>query len=306
MPILVVGSTGTVGSLVVKSLAERGADVIALTRDPSKASFPEAVRAMQGDLLDVAIMRKILADVTTLFLLCPVARDEHAQALVTLALARDAKIKGLVYLSMLNADVFLDTPHSSAKHAAELMIKKYRLPATILRPTYFMQNDLLQKGALEAGYYAMPTGNVGVAMIDARDLADLAALELIRRDEAPNSLPLSQIEVVGPDTLTGEDGARLWALSTGRQIAYAGDDVAALEKRIGARSQSWLAYDQALMFRGFHQDGMIPTATSSAMVASMLGRPLRTYSSYVDEQAAAWNLCGTLDRDPSAGRENGR
>jgi uncharacterized protein YbjT (DUF2867 family) len=44
MTILVVGSTGKLGSLVVNALAERDADVLALTRDPSKASFPEGIR----------------------------------------------------------------------------------------------------------------------------------------------------------------------------------------------------------------------------------------------------------------------
>lgn len=191
---------------------------------------------------------------------------------------------------MLNADVFLDTPHSSAKYAAELMIEKYGVPATILRPTYFMQNDLLQKDALANGFYAMPLGSRGVAMIDARDLAELAALELIRRHDAPEALPLARIEVVGPDVLTGEDGAHIWSQVIGRTITYAGDDVAALEKRIGGRSESWLAYDQALMFRGFHKDGMIPAAGSAQALAEMLGRPLRTYRSFVGEQAAAWKM----------------
>ncbi|MCK1323583.1 NmrA family NAD(P)-binding protein [Bradyrhizobium sp. 156] len=290
MAILVVGSTGKVGSLVVAALLARGADVRALTRDPSKASLPEGVSVVKGDLLDVDTMRQILADVTTLFLINPVARDEHTQALVTLGLARDANVKGVVYLSMLNADAFLDTPHSSAKYAAELMIEKYGIPATILRPTYFMQNDLLQKDALANGFYAMPLGRRGVAMIDARDLAEVAAFELIRRQNAPESLPLARIEVVGPDVMTGEDGAKIWSEVTGTEIVYAGDDLVALEKRIGSHSESWLAYDQALMFQGFHQDGMIPAEESVQTLMETLGRPLRTYRSFVIEQAAAWNM----------------
>lgn len=74
MAILVVGSTGKRGSLVVDALLARSADVLALTRDPSKASCPEGIRVVKGDLLDVDVMREILAGVTTLFLLNPVAR----------------------------------------------------------------------------------------------------------------------------------------------------------------------------------------------------------------------------------------
>lgn len=290
MAILVIGSTGKLGSLVVRELSARGADVVALTRDPSKASFPDGINVVKGDLLDIDTMRRVLDDMTTLFLLNPVARDEHVQALLTLGLARDAGVKGIVYLSMLNAEVFLDTPHSSAKYAAELLIEKYDLPTTILRPTYFMQNDLLQKDALEAGFYAMPLGSRGVAVVDARDIAQLAALELIRRHDAAEPLPRTKIEVVGPDVLTGEDGARVWSEVTGKTIVYAGDDVAALEQRIAQRSENWLGYDQSLMFRGFQQDGMIPASNSAAMLAAMLGRPLRTYRAFVAEQAASWNM----------------
>ena len=39
--ILVTGSTGTVGSEVVKALAEAGHNVRALVRDPAKAAFDE-------------------------------------------------------------------------------------------------------------------------------------------------------------------------------------------------------------------------------------------------------------------------
>lgn len=53
MTILVTGATGTVGSKVVEQLVNRGADIRALVRDPAKASLPEGVGTVQGDLLDV-------------------------------------------------------------------------------------------------------------------------------------------------------------------------------------------------------------------------------------------------------------
>ncbi|TXD99557.1 hypothetical protein FUT87_02355 [Mitsuaria sp. TWR114] len=46
MSILVIGSTGTIGSLVVRGLAEQGAQVRALVRQPGKASLPEGVQAV--------------------------------------------------------------------------------------------------------------------------------------------------------------------------------------------------------------------------------------------------------------------
>jgi uncharacterized protein YbjT (DUF2867 family) len=40
-------------------------------------------------------------------------------------------------------------------------------------------------------------------------------------------LPRNTIEVIGPDTLTGDDLARIWSEATGREIRYGGDDLAA-------------------------------------------------------------------------------
>ena len=80
MNILVTGSTGTVGSLVVRGLAAQGAHVHAMTRDPNKATFPAGVIAVKGDMTDIPSMRAALKEVDTLFLLNAVVADEVTQA----------------------------------------------------------------------------------------------------------------------------------------------------------------------------------------------------------------------------------
>src|SRR5437868_15290328 len=67
MSILVIGSTGTIGSLVVQGLAQQGADVSAMVRTVGKASLPAGVNGVVGDLADVASLRKAFAGVRTLF-----------------------------------------------------------------------------------------------------------------------------------------------------------------------------------------------------------------------------------------------
>ena len=76
MTILVTGATGNVGRNVVEQLVKRGADVRALVRDPSKATFPAGVSVVQGDLLDVDSLRSAASGVSTLFLLNAVVADE--------------------------------------------------------------------------------------------------------------------------------------------------------------------------------------------------------------------------------------
>ncbi len=217
MTILVTGATGTIGRHVVDHLTRRGADVRALVRDPARAALPDAVTVVQGDFLDVDAMRRALDGVSTMFLLNAVVPDEFTQALIALNLAREAGIERLVYLSVLHSDRYVDVPHFAGKFGVERMIEQTGLPATILRPAYFIDNDLTIKDVvMQHGVYAMPIGGTGLAMVAASDIGEIAALELLRRAHAPTPLPTEVVNVVGPDTLTGQDVAALWSETLGR------------------------------------------------------------------------------------------
>ena len=204
MTILVTGATGTVGRNVVEQLVKRGAEVRALVRDPAKVDFPAGVTAVKGDLLDVDSLRSAFSGVSTLFLLNAVVPDEFTQALIALNLAREAGVERLVYLSVIHSDVYVNVPHFAGKFGVERMIEAMGFAATILRPAYFMNNEHTIKDVV-AGYgiYPMPIGDKGLAMIDARDIGEIAAIELVRRETSATPLPLVRINLVGPDTLTG-------------------------------------------------------------------------------------------------------
>jgi len=287
MTILVTGATGRVGRHVVDQLVQRGAPVRVLTRDPSKAAFPREVDVAKGDLLDLDAMRAALKGVRTLFLLNAVTGDEFTQAIVTLNLAREAGIERVVYLSVIQADRFVNVPHFAVKYGAERMLEQMGFGATILRPSYFIDNELTIKDVvLQHGVYPMPIGNKGIAMVDARDIAEVAALELIRRHNAPGTLPLEIIDVVGPDTLTGEGIAAIWSDILGRPIAYGGDDPSRFEQNLGTFMPAWMAYEMRLMAERYVSDGLIPKEGDVDRLTALLGRPLHSYRGFVSEIVA--------------------
>jgi uncharacterized protein YbjT (DUF2867 family) len=287
MTILVTGATGRVGRHVVDQLVQRGAPVRVLTRDPSKVAFSPEVDVAKGDLLDLDAMRSALKGVRTLFLLNAVTGDEFTQAIVTLNLAREAGIERVVYLSVIHADRFVNVPHFAVKYGAERMLEQMGFGATILRPSYFIDNDLTIKDVvLEHGVYPMPIGNKGVAMVDARDIAEVAALELIRRHEAPTALPLEIIDVVGPDTLTGEGIAAIWSDALGRPVVYGGDDPGGFEQNLGAFMPAWMAYEMRLMVERYVSDGTIPEEGDVERLTALLGRPLHSYRGFASEIVA--------------------
>ncbi|MFB6462065.1 SDR family oxidoreductase [Bradyrhizobium tunisiense] len=288
MTILVTGATGTIGRHVVEQLVKRGADVRALVRDPAKANLPAGVAVSQGDLLDVDSVRGALSGVSTLFLLNAVVPDEFTQALIALNLAREAGVERIVYLSVIHSDRYVNVPHFAGKFGVERMIEQMGFNATILRPAYFMNNDVTIKDVvLGYGVYPMPIGSKGLAMIDARDIGEIAAIELVRRERAATPLPLARINLVGPDVLTGGKAAAIWSEVLGRTIAYPGDDTAGFEKNLRQFMPSWMAFDMRLMSERFLTQGMIPDAGDVERLTEILGRPLRSYRDFVSEITAS-------------------
>ncbi|TAA26924.1 MULTISPECIES: SDR family oxidoreductase [Pseudoxanthomonas] len=288
MTILVTGATGHVGRHVVQQLIQRGASVRALVRDPATADLPADVEIRQGDLLDVDALRQAFQGVSTLFLLNAVVADEFTQALITLNVAREAGVKRVVYLSVIHSDRYVNVPHFAGKFGVERMIEQMGFSATILRPAYFMDNDLTIKDAvLGYGVYPMPIGSRGLAMIDTRDIGEIAAIELLSRDRAAADSASTRINLVGPETLTGTEIAGIWSGALGRAIAYGGDDTVGLEQNLRQFMPAWMAYDMRQMAERFLTDGMVPEAGDVARLTELLGRPLRRYRDFAAHVAAA-------------------
>lgn len=289
MAILVTGSTGTIGSQVLAHLQGRGADIRALTRSPETAKFPSGVVPVRGDLGDVESVRAAMQGVSTLFLLAANVADELTQTMLALEVAREAGVKGVVYLSVFKGEAYADAPHFAGKYAVERMIAALDLPVTVLRAGYFIQNDLRQKDPLlNAGVYGAPIGAKGVSMVDIRDIGEAAAIELLRREQAPAPLGRETYALVGPDGLTGDALAAIWSEALGRTVRYGGDDLEAMEQRLKSMLPAWHALDLRLMFSRYQTEGAVATADDIARLATLLGRPPRSYRAFAKDAAAQW------------------
>ncbi|MEZ2331354.1 NmrA/HSCARG family protein [Mesorhizobium sp. RCC_202] len=289
MAILVTGSTGTIGSQVLAHLQGRNVEVRALTRSPETAQFPSGVKAVRGDLADPDSVRAALQGVSTLFLLAPNVADELTQTMLTLTVAREAGVKGIVYLSVFGGDAYADVPHFAGKYTVERMIEALDLPATILRPAYFIQNDLRQKdGLLKNGIYGSPIGRKGVSMVDIRDIGEAAAIELVRREQSATPLGRETYALVGPDSLTGDGIATIWSEALGRAIRHGGDDLVVMEQRTKTMLPTWHALDLRLMFGRYQTEGAVATADDIERLTKLLGHAPRSYAAFARDAAAQW------------------
>ena len=289
MSILVTGGTGTIGMQVLAHLQGRGADVRALTRSPETAQLPAGITAVRGDLADPDSVRTALTGVSTLFVLAPNVADELTQAMLTLTVAGEADVKGIVYLSVFGGDAYADVPHFAGKYTVERMIEALDLPVTVLRPAYFIQNDLRQKdGLLKTGIYGAPIGGKGISMVDIRDIGEAAAIELVRREQAATPRGRETYALVGPDGLTGDGIAAIWSEALGRAIRYGGDDLVVMEQRLKTMLPAWHALDLRLMFGRYQTEGAVATAADIAHLTGLLGRAPRSYAAFAKDAAAQW------------------
>jgi uncharacterized protein YbjT (DUF2867 family) len=283
MKILVTGGTGRVGSEVVKELQKRKADIRLLVRK-NDAPTPTGVEAVIGDLIDPVSVEKAMAGVDKLYLLNAVLPDELTQGLIAYDLAKKLKLRHVVYHSVFRVERFKDVPHFASKLAIESALREFDVPFTIIRPNYFMQNDVTLKDALtKAGIYPMPLGQAGISAVDVRDIAEAAAIALTSDGHFGKTYNLN-----GPEVVSGPKAAAIWSKVLGKEIRYSGDDMDAFEEQMRKRAPSWSAFDIRMMFQGYLERGFVAEDGDLETLTKLLGHALRRYEDFARETFSKW------------------
>ena len=282
MRIMVTGGTGTVGSQVAQDLLARGVEVYVLSRSGTR--IPSGAKLVQGDLREPATVRSALSGMDGLFLLTAIGMTETHEGLMAVNGATDARVKRIAYLSVQNLEQVPGMPHCGAKIPVEMAIKASGIPFTILRANNFFQNDFWNMDALlQHGVYPSPIGDVGLSRVDIRDIAEAACLALVE-DAGRNET----IDLVGPDVITAQSAAAEWGRALARDVRYGGDDLDAFEQRTLRYLPAVTVYDLRFMYDFFQRCGLRASGEAVARLTTILGRPPRSFASFVQETAAAW------------------
>ncbi|MGC0983186.1 NmrA family transcriptional regulator [Pantoea agglomerans] len=114
----------------------------------------------------------------------------------------------------------------------------------------------------------------------------MAAIKLIRRDQAGEELPVETLNLVGPDTLTGEDAAAAWQQLLGRPVIYGEDNPDAFEANMAEFMPRWMAYEMRLMAERYASDGMLPQEGDRERLVTLPGRPLHNYRDFITALAS--------------------
>ena len=277
--IVVIGGTGTVGSLTVQELLRRGAEVRVMTRSANRiASLPKGVEGVTGSMLEPESLPAVFTGADELFLITPLARDETAQGIDAVDAAVAAGIRRIVYLSVHQADKALMIPHFVSKLPIEGVIRASGLEYTILRPNNFYQNDLAVLDAIRAGVYPQPSGSLGMHRVDVRDIAEAAAIALTRPGHSGKTYA-----VVGPRAWTGAEICEMLSRHLGKPVIYVGDDLKAWSAQMRAFMPGWLVRDLEIMFQHFLNTGLLATQEEIDELTVVLGHAPHSYQAFIKE-----------------------
>jgi uncharacterized protein YbjT (DUF2867 family) len=200
-PVLVIGATGKTGRRIVKTLAERGFAVRPASRSAAvpfdwenPATWPAALDGVASAYIsyfpDLAV---------------PGAPEKIA------ALTEAAAQAGVDRLVLLSG-----RGETHARHC-ETIVERCGSDYALVRASWFAQN--FSEGYLRdpvlAGEIALPAGGVTEPIIDADDIADVAAAALTQ-DRHSRQL----YEVTGPRLLSFEDAAAELSAAIGRPVRY--------------------------------------------------------------------------------------
>jgi uncharacterized protein YbjT (DUF2867 family) len=132
----------------------------------------------------------------------------------------------------------------------------------------------------------MAIGSHGVSMVDVRDIADAAAIELTRLECGERLGSIVSHNLVGSDVISADIATDIWSSELGKPIYYVGDDLTAAEEQMANGMPRSMAFDLCRMFEGFQTNGFVGSSNDVEQFSSLLGRPPRSYKSFVRETAA--------------------
>jgi uncharacterized protein YbjT (DUF2867 family) len=283
--ITITGSTGTIGSELVRLLSGAGVDVRAVHRDVRKTWTVPHVTWVHADLDDARRLPVALDGTRQLFLLTSNAPDFARVQIGVVRAAERVGVEHVVKLSALGASDHSKSAIAREHWAVEQALQSSRLQWTILRPHAFMQNwlgDVAESVRAEGVIYA-PIGEGRVPFIDARDIAAVAAEVLLHADaHAGKKYFLTGGEAVGYGDL-----AAALSEATGRPVTYRPISMEEARSRAAVRGVAAETIDAMLAIAAYQKDGG-PTAIVSPRVQEILGRAPRTVGDFARDYAESF------------------
>jgi uncharacterized protein YbjT (DUF2867 family) len=284
--IVVFGATGNIGPLLIKTLVSRGVRVRAVVRDTgrAKALLPGA-ELVEGDLERPATVKAALDGATRVF--CGVGGPRGTERLVEAEcrLIDAAAAAGVVqYVKTSGIDSRPDAPSKIQRiHGQiEAHLAGAGIGRTILRPSFFLQNLLGMGAAIAQGALPLPTGQARAGLIDARDIAEVAAHVLTGEQHLGQTYTLT-----GPASLSHGEVAAILSAQLGKAVHHIDVPPSAFyEAGVAMGLPAWFVDWLTDVFVQVFATGQAARVTGD--VPRILGRAARSCEQFVADHKAAF------------------
>ena len=230
--ILVIGSTGMVGSEVCRLLVSKNVQVRALVRTTSDNSKRDklnvtGVQLFEGDLRNKSTFPEMLEGISTVittvssmpFSYVPGQNDitkvDEEGVINLIDAAKKAGVKHFIYTSF-SKNLDFDFPIRNAKRKVEKYLQNSGMNYTILRPGCFMEvwlSPAVGFDAMNGKVNIFGSGNNPVAYISLMDVAKFA-VECVSNPNAVNSI----LELGGPASLSQLEAVKTFEEALNKKI----------------------------------------------------------------------------------------
>jgi uncharacterized protein YbjT (DUF2867 family) len=281
--LLVTGATGTTGMEVLRALKARGAEARALVRDETKAHQLRALgfTPVTGDLGDPRTLAPALEGVERAYLVAPASPMQSELEQAFLETAKEAGVKHIVKLSVIGASEEAPGRFARSHGKVERALKESEMGWTLLRATGFMQNTLAWGKQVQDGTFYTPVPDASFSIVDARDVAEVAALALTGDGHEGKAYGLS-----GPEAISYRDQARRLFSAAGRDVQIQEVPVEAVKRElVRAGVPPWNAEGLCEMLELYASGGA--TMVTSG-VQDALGRPPRDLDTFASDHVEAF------------------
>lgn len=273
--ILVLGATGTTGSVVVEELRRR--PELTVRTATRAASPPTGAEHHRFDWFDTTTWGPALDGVDRMYLVAPVGHPEPVAVVGPFVeLAGQSGVTRAVVLS--SSAVASGDPGLGMVDA---LVRTAFPEWDILRPAWFMQNFVgshpLAESIRATGEFVTATGDGALPFIDARDIGRSAAVLLA----APHRLSGEHL-LTGPAALSYDEAAATISAVTGRRVTHrAVAPEQYLEVLVAA------GYDREFAAVLVALDGLVRDGAQARVtdtVRRLTGTPPRTFEAFLRAQ----------------------
>jgi uncharacterized protein YbjT (DUF2867 family) len=219
--ILLTDPTGTVSNAVINRLASSGRNIIRGAVD-TKVKVDKLNHVHEIAIIDNTRPETIadaLINVDTLFLRIPPSVEMVDISSNFVEGAKKNGVKFIVKLSTMGADLEPGYTSGRLHREVEKIIEESGIPFAFLRPNSFMQSFITRSSQTVKNQNAiyLPAGDERISLVDARDVADVAAEVLTNN----GSQHINKVyDITGPEALSHSQVAEILSKETGRRISY--------------------------------------------------------------------------------------